>query len=59
MCEPRGIKETLRGIPFKVAALASALPKGSSERSLANSVYSDIKADVEYALKRLEAGLKD
>lgn len=59
MCEPRGIKDTIKDIPFKVAALADVLPKGSSERSLANSVYAAIRADVEYAVKRLEAGLKD
>ena len=59
MCEPRGVKDTIRDIPFKVAALADVLPMGSSERSLARTVAEAIRADCEYALKRLESGLKD
>ena len=59
MCEPSGVKQVLRDIPFKIAALANMLEKGSNERSLANSVKDSVKADIEYCLKRLEQGLKD
>ena len=59
MCEPRGVKDTLRDIPFKVSSLEAAMPHGSHEKSLVRSVCDSVRKDVEYCLKRLEAGLKD
>ena len=59
MCEQSGVKRTLQDIPFKIAALADLLPRGSSERSLAASVAQAVRSDIDYCVKRLEAGHND
>ncbi len=55
MCETTSPLDVLKDIPFKISSLAEAMPPGSYEKSLARSVYQAVRADIEYALKRLEA----
>jgi len=59
MCEPTGIRQKLRDVPFKVASLVDTAQKGSHQRELIKCVYDSIRHDIEYALKRLESGLDD
>mgnify|MGYP003626751231 CR=1 FL=1 len=59
MCEPTGIRQKLKDIPFKVASLVEVAPQGSHQRELIKCVVDSVRHDIEYALKRLDSGLTD
>ena len=59
MCEKSTAVDALRDIPFRVASLENALPRGSHERSLARCVYDSVRHDIDYAIKKIEAGKQE
>jgi len=59
MCEPRGVQSYLKEVPFMVTSLAHVLPKGSHEQALAFAVAQAVRQNIDRAIERLDAGLKE